>query len=208
MSEPRTVAVSRIIIGTVAEGPGVRSAVWVQGCSIRCPGCFNPHTWPVEGGLAMRVPTLIDRLITDDVEGVTFLGGEPFDQAAALAEVAEAVSATGRSVMTFTGFTLEELRRDLRPGVAALLDSTDLLVDGPYDQTSPDDLRPWVGSTNQRFHFLSPRYEHLSDVLEDLPDRLELRITADGSVSVNGFATQDILRPLLEGIGRRAPGTR
>lgn len=72
------------------------------------------------------------------------------------------------------------------PGVAELLEATDLLVDGPFLVSRPDISRPWVGSTNQGFHFLTPRYS--VDALIDVPDALEVRVSADGVVSINGWA--------------------
>lgn len=149
------------------------------------------------------VKSLIE-MVPRDVDGVTFLGGEPFEQAAGLAAVAEAVQSRGQSVMTFTGYQIEELRSRPDPGVQSLLRSTDLLVDGPYERNSLDPVRPWVGSTNQRFHALTDRY---TDLLNELPlasDSVEVRVTPNGEISVNGWATVDDLEVLLDGLdGRR-----
>lgn len=72
--------VHRFLPFTRAEGPGNRACVWVQGCPIRCPGCFNPGTWPTGGGEEVAVEDLADRILdVKDIEGVTFLGGEPFE---------------------------------------------------------------------------------------------------------------------------------
>src|SRR3954453_9682468 len=169
MSEPATVAepglgaagprpwlrdvavVARIVAGTHAEGPGERTAVWVQGCSVHCPGCFNPHLWAFRGGQGMTATQLTAHVLNSGSSGLTLLGGEPFDQAGPLAEVARGVRASGRTVMTFTGYSLEQLTAAVDGGrgdVAALLGQTDLLVDGPYLKDRPDTARPWVGSTN------------------------------------------------------------
>ena len=75
----------RIVDTTAAEGPGLRCAVWTQGCSVRCPGCFNPQTWTTRGGTLLPWPELVSRVLAiDGIEGVTLLGGEPFDQPAPL----------------------------------------------------------------------------------------------------------------------------
>jgi len=202
---PRTpgdvVLVDRIVDRTAAEGPGFRCAVWTQGCSVRCPGCFNPHLWSARGGTATSVEDVVARVGSADVEGVTFLGGEPFDQAAALARVAARVRAAGRSVMTFTGYTLEQLNQAIGEGrddVAALLADTDLLVDGPLLSDRLDHTRPWVGSTNQQFHFLTHRYATMSGTLSMAHrDRVEIRVNADGGIAVNGWADVDTLDTLL-----------
>jgi anaerobic ribonucleoside-triphosphate reductase activating protein len=198
-----TVRVLRFLPATVAEGPGRRAALWVQGCSIRCPGCFNPHSWPAAGGELISWSELAARVraaaAAHDIEGLTLLGGEPFDQAGPLAAVAEAVRGDGLSVMTFTGHVLEDLRAAGREDWDRLLAATDLLVDGPYLAQRPERRRPWVGSDNQRFWFLTERYAHLAGQLETVPNRLEIRISPSGEVAVNGFAPVAILEDLLTG---------
>ena len=195
------VRVLRFLPATEAEGPGRRAALWVQGCSIRCPGCFNPHSWAFDGGEPVGWPELVEAVRTAAadlaIEGLTLLGGEPFDQAAPLAALAEAVQAEGLSVMTFTGYVLEDLRAAGRDDWDRLLTATDLLVDGPYLAHRPERRRPWVGSDNQRFWFLTDRYAHLSDELDSIPNRLEIRISRSGEVAVNGFATVAALESLL-----------
>lgn len=205
-SDPSGLQVHRLLDWSVAEGPGVRSVVWVQGCSIRCPGCFNPGTWAAAGGRWVSVDAVVSALTArEDIEGVTFLGGEPFDQAGALAAVATQIRRRGLSVMTFSGYRYETLLRSRRREWADLLEHTDLLVDGPFDGTRLDQGRPWVGSTNQCFHFLTDRYLHLAGKLEDISDRIELRVRRDGTVEVNGLASADQLDALLTGLGRRRP---
>ena len=175
-------------------GPGQRIGLWVQGCSIRCRGCFNPGTWSPAGGEVVSVEALAARIVaTEGIEGVTFLGGEPFEQAAALAELGRRVRAAGLSVMTFTGLVREEIEAPGRADWDALLAVTDLLVDGPYVEDLHDLSRPWVGSSNQRFHFLTDRYT-AADL--GIPNRLEIRLTREGAVQVNGMATRDFLAAL------------
>lgn len=203
MTSDPIIRVARSIASTDAEGPGRRFAIWVQGCTLRCKGCFNPHMWSDRGGEPIAASTLAARAQASGVEGVTLLGGEPFEQATALADFARRVQDAGLSVMTFTGYTLEQIHALSGSGPDELLSHTDLLVDGPYDSSRLDTNRPWVGSTNQGFHFLTPRYRHLEDSLTALPDRVEIRIGADGRIGVNGWASEDSLDRLLNGLGRR-----
>jgi anaerobic ribonucleoside-triphosphate reductase activating protein len=197
------VRVLRFLPATVAEGPGRRAALWVQGCSIRCPGCFNPHSWPADGGDPIHWAELAgavrEAAAAHDIEGLTLLGGEPFDQAGPLASLAEAVQADGLSVMTFTGHVLGALQAEGREDWDRLLAATDLLVDGPYIAARPERRRPWVGSDNQRFWFLTDRYAHLAAGLDAVPNRLEIRISRSGEVAVNGFASVAQLEDLLTG---------
>lgn len=204
-----SVAVARLLPVTEAEGPGRRTAVWVQGCSIRCAGCFNPQMWARRGGTDRAVESLAEEILAGaavhDVEGISLLGGEPFEQAAALGRLAHVVRAAGLSVMTFTGYLLDDLRRwsRTRADIAALLAATDLLADGPFLQERPERRRPWVGSTNQGLHALSDRYVEEVDRAAELRDHVEVRIGADGLVSVNGWADAADLDVLLDGLGRR-----
>ncbi len=216
-----TLAWSRFLPSTRAEGPGLRSALWVQGCSIRCPGCFNPHLW-AEGGARtdpaqLVASELVSRSLEAGVEGVTLLGGEPFDQAEALAVVAAAFRAAGLTVMTFSGYTLDALSRwaEDRDDIAALLGATDLLVDGPYLRDRPDRARPWLGSTNQGIRALTPVYATRVAAIEKAvenagggTDSIEIRIGADGRVHVNGWADDAALAALLDDLGPRVDGPR
>ncbi|GAC1464570.1 MAG: 4Fe-4S single cluster domain-containing protein [Chloroflexota bacterium] len=189
----------RFLPHTVAEGPGERACLWVQGCPIHCAGCAVPWTWPEDGGRDVEVEDLARRILDGPrVEGVTFLGGEPFAQAEALAELGRRVRAEGMSVMTFTGFVLERIKRSPRRGWLDLLHTTDLLVDGPFRRSETDLTRPWVGSSNQRYHFLTDRYRSLEPRMRDLPNRLEIRVRPDGHVLVNGIARTDALNDLLD----------
>lgn len=206
MSEPPLVRVARFLDRTTAEGPGERTAIWVQGCTIRCAGCFNPHLFGVRGGVPTPPAELVDRVLATGTTGVTLLGGEPFEQAAGLAAVAAGVRQAGRSVMTFSGYEYAHLRSlaaDGRDDVAALLDATDLLVAGPFRQDVLDHERPWVGSTNQQFIRLSDRIEDAPIDVAVTPDRLEVTVTAAGAVSVNGWADVETLDALLAGLPTR-----
>lgn len=183
MSERLQVAL--IVARTEAEGPGLRYAVWVQGCPLRCPGCCNPEFLPREGG-EPRVPEdLVEEACAAGVEGVSLLGGEPFAQADALARVAEGVRARGLGVMVYSGYTLAELRALPGPGPARLLAATDLLVDGRYDARRRSTSRRFIGSDNQVLHFLSERYRPDDPRLSG-GNTVELRISG-GELLLNGW---------------------
>ena len=195
----------RIVKHTRAEGPGLRSAVWLQGCSIGCPGCFNPSTWSAHGGVEVAPEELANSLLeVEGTEGVTFLGGEPFDQAADVAAVAESVRAAALSVVTFSGHTYEKLMGADRADWLSLLEATDLLIDGPYLEEQHDLSRPWIGSSNQRYRFLTDRYLGLASSLADEPNRLEVRIAPDGTVEANGMLTHQMHQAIdAEALWRR-----
>jgi anaerobic ribonucleoside-triphosphate reductase activating protein len=145
------------------------------------------------------VDDLANQILTGStVEGVTFVGGEPFDQAAALAALGSKLRKGGLSVVTFTGNHLEDIVSLQREDWLALLAVSDILIDGPYRQDLPDLSRPWVGSSNQRYHFLSDRYSNLSARLCTLPNRVEIRLTPDGQILINGMAKISHLLELFD----------
>lgn len=179
------------LMGTVAQstvnGPGCRAVVWVQGCARACGGCFNPASWPFEINQLMAVDELVATILAEPShEGVTFSGGEPFWQAPALAAVARQVKAAGLNVMSFSGFTLEELRSDRAPtGAAELLDQLDLLIDGPYLQTQAiNDPTSPVSSRNQRVRVFNPA---LRDRITWASDQIEVHVLKDGSRIITGY---------------------
>ncbi|MBU5268243.1 4Fe-4S single cluster domain-containing protein [Virgibacillus proomii] len=192
--------IHRYLPCTTVEGPGRRFCLWVQGCSIRCEGCGVPWTWSKQNGKTVTVEELFREIEKsrkeNDIEGVTFLGGEPFDQAEALGKLAAMVKKVGLTVMTFSGYLYEELKN--RTKACDLLAYTDLLIDGPFEKEKLDLSRPWVGSFNQRFHFLTSAYKYLENELVGMGNKIEIRISKNGLVSVNGMATQETLNELFD----------
>jgi anaerobic ribonucleoside-triphosphate reductase activating protein len=144
---------------------------------------------PFEGGNSLPLVVVVDQLLASqcehDVEGITLLGGEPFAHAAGALALAKTAHDLRLNVMIFTGYTIEELRSKQDPAVEALLGETDILVDGPYLREQPETKRRWIGSANQRIHFLSDRCR-ADDPRWKLTNTLEIRLT-DGVVTVNGF---------------------
>ncbi len=144
-----------------ANGPGCRAVIWVQGCSLGCAGCYNPdthlhapkHLVPV-GELAAWASSI------KGIEGLTFSGGEPFEQASAVAEVIRIArkSKPELSVFVFTGYTLEEISSSHDKGVKSLLGMVDMLSAGRYESRKRDSTLLWRGSANQNLLYLTDRY--------------------------------------------------
>lgn len=153
------IKVYKILKKTNVEGPGVRFCIWTQGCSRHCRGCFARDTWDFDKGVDYNIKDLFALIKTQkEIEGVTFLGGEPFEQAKALSKLAKLIKDTGLSVVCFTGYTFEELQTKNDEYTQQLLSNIDLLIDGSFEQENFDLSRPWVGSKNQRYIFLSDFY--------------------------------------------------
>ena len=184
--------VAQIIPSTEAEGPGKRFAIWFQGCPLRCSGCCNPEFLSFRGGEDKSLSDVVKTMTSQDgIEGITLLGGEPFAHAEAAAALAQSAKQHGLSVMVFSGYLLEDLR--LKPdATAALLAQIDILVDGPYERDLPDLKRRWIGSTNQRIHFLTNRYR-ADDPCWNRSNTLEIRVDEE-NISINGF-------PALQAVG-------
>lgn len=191
--------INRFIPYTRVEGPGERACIWVQGCPTRCPGCAVPGTWPKEGGEMVDTDNMAQRILKGPkIEGITFLGGEPFEQAAALAILGKSLQDAGLSVVTFTGYLLQDIINSGRKEWLNLVAVTDLLIDGPYRQDFADLSRPWVGSANQCYHFLTDRYSYLESDLQKIPNRLEIRIHTNGTILINGEGDIKALRNILD----------
>lgn len=186
---------------TEAEGPGKRACVWVQGCPIHCKGCGVPWTWNPNKGTRISVDEVWDKVLESiekyNIEGLTFLGGEPFEQAPALAEIGRRAQEKGLSIMAFSGYYIEHLAEMNKPGWKDLYNVTDLFIDGPFEQDNLDTERPWVGSKNQRFHFLTERYRSLETELAGVPDKLEIYLHKDGTVAANGMVPSEVWNRLF-----------
>lgn len=142
------------------DGPYERFVIWVQGCTIRCPHCCNKHMWKPGYGYLISIETLYNLIKqSKNIEGITLLGGEPFDQAKTVSQLAFKIQSLGLGVVVFTGYTYEYLSEVHEPGYQALLEHTDLLIDGPFDPEYKTELLPWVGSSNQRYIHFSDRYK-------------------------------------------------
>ncbi|HPU01341.1 MAG: anaerobic ribonucleoside-triphosphate reductase activating protein [Firmicutes bacterium] len=142
-----------IVPESIVDGPGIRLAIFFQGCPHRCPGCHNPETHDPAGGMEVEAAELLRRIReARGIDGVTFSGGEPFEQAAALAGLAEEIRRLGLDLVLYSGYTFEALlqKGEKEPHVRRLLEAGRLLVDGPYMEAERDLTLPYRGSRNQR----------------------------------------------------------
>jgi anaerobic ribonucleoside-triphosphate reductase activating protein len=156
---------------SVVDGPGLRTVVFAQGCPRSCPGCHNPASLDPEGGSWRELDELVSDVCSErGIQGVTFSGGEPFMQAQAFAELARRFKDKGLSIVTFSGYTYEELK-DMSAAdeaVAALLHATDILIDGPYRQEERNLSLAFRGSGNQRIIDMAKSRECGELVLSEL----------------------------------------
>lgn len=164
-------------------GPGCRFVIWVQGCSIRCKGCWNQEMWSFEDSIVLSVNELIAKIADENefIEGVTLLGGEPLDQYEEVSELLKECRKNGLTTMLFTGYEMPEIYEN---GMSAILDTTDILITGRYEEDKRTINRQWIGSTNQQIHFLS---EHYKDYQIDNGNYVELTLNVNGQCTILGF---------------------
>ena len=150
----------------INNGPGFRVTIWVSGCNHMCPGCQNKHTWNYGQGheLSDIVPytniTYKDRILNlisdDNIDGVTFSGGDPLDQSTSgLQELSDFMSIIRKrypkkTIWLYTGFHFEDLLVFHLDVYKEILSNCDVIVDGPYIQQRRNITIPFRGSTNQR----------------------------------------------------------
>jgi len=167
-------------------GPGNRAVIWVHGCPRNCPGCIAESFRKGEGR-ECSPEEMAEWILSQNAEGLTLSGGEPFLQAGPLAETLRLVrEKRDLGVIVYTGYTLEELQAasEEDPGVRDLLGFTDLLIDGPYVREK-DVNQPYVGSSNQRLLLLTGRYAGEMDYYTSAEGRkVEIRLSEERTLLV------------------------
>ena len=146
----------------IANGPGVRTTLFVSGCRLGCPGCFNAETWDFNAGQPFDdevASQIITSLEPEYITGLTILGGEPMEpeNQEGLVEFLESVRekfGAKKSIWLFSGHTWEQLTRGgawhLGETTDRILEVLDVLVDGPFVQDLYDITLRFRGSSNQR----------------------------------------------------------
>ena len=141
---------SGIVSDSIVDGPGIRTTIFSQGCPHHCPGCHNPETWEFGCGTPMEEERLVEIVKSNPLcRGVTFSGGEPFAQAEGFAKLARLLKREGYEVASYSGYTFEALLRGT-PAQRALLETIDILIDGPFLLAEKSLEVPFRGSRNQR----------------------------------------------------------
>ena len=142
-----------IIKESIVDGPGIRMVLFAQGCRHHCPGCHNPETHDFSGGTRYTIEEILAMVRKNPLlDGLTFSGGDPLEQAEAFAALAVEAKKLGLNIMTYTGYTLEYIQQNAsqHPGWAELLWNTDILVDGRFELQKRNLLLKFRGSENQR----------------------------------------------------------
>lgn len=148
----------------IANGPGVRVSLYVSGCPHRCKGCFNPETWDYNAGKPFtekEIQKIIDSLKPEYISGLSLLGGEPLAEQNRK-EVTLLVQRVkelfpDKTIWCWTGFLYEDLlsKRIEDENLSYLLDTLNVLIDGPFIESQKDLSLRYCGSKNQKVYFLN-----------------------------------------------------
>jgi anaerobic ribonucleoside-triphosphate reductase activating protein len=170
---------------STVNGPGQRAVIWVQGCSLRCPECWNPQTHNLRQGFQCEVPEIIEWFATlsreNPVEGITISGGEPMEQGPAVLELLRRLKAAHPtlSLGLFSGYSEGELSGGVW---IAIRDHLDFAVLGRYSPRRPS-TSAMISSTNQALHLYTSRYS-MADFAEQ---SVEVHINDAGLTQITGF---------------------
>ncbi len=145
----------RLYHNSTVDGFGRRSVVQVAGCSIFCAGCYIPETHLRANGKLVSIDEIVSEIDEQRAahDGVTILGGEPFDQMTSLETLVARLKAKSYHITIYTGYTLENLLAREQESVQQILAKTDLLIDGAFDRSLTKNAGEYRGSSNQRLIF-------------------------------------------------------
>lgn len=192
--------VAGVILGSHVNGPGRRAAVWVQGCTIRCPCCCNPELQPHEARHLVDpvrfAEALIEAINENGLDGLTISGGEPFQQASALSELTRNVKKAGISIVCFTGYRKDDILYSRNASVRNLLNDIDLLIAGPYLDKIKG-IRSWCDCPDKDLILLTSRYSREDFTFGDN----EEAVLSEGSYQISGFMGQYEKRQLQRILG-------
>lgn len=149
----KNIRLSGIAYESLVNGPGMRRVFFSQGCKHNCKGCFNPETHDFNGGEEKNMDELIKDVLEEPfLKGVTFSGGDPFEQADEFAYMAKKFKENGLNVWSYTGYTYEYIleHKDEHKGWSELIKYLDVLVDGKFEEDKKEEGLKFKGSSNQR----------------------------------------------------------
>lgn len=190
-------ALSRVHFPVTTLGPGRRLGIWLQGCSIRCPGCISSDTW-AKRTPDVEVSNLLEQLDCwlQECEGVTISGGEPFEQADALEQLLYGIrERTAVSVLVYSGLPLEELRQH----TVVMRGLVDCLVSDPFD-VNMKQSKYLRGSDNQRMTCMTPLGQRVFGSLDreqaDTDRQLDVMFDDNGEVWLVGVPSRGDMQRL------------
>ena len=145
------IKIAGIVEESIVDGPGIRFVIFTQGCPHKCVECHNPQTHDFNMGRYENIDKLAKKIDENPLlSGITLSGGEPFLQPLELVKLIEKIKNKNLNVITYTGFTYEQLIQSKNKNVLELLNKTDILIDGKFILELKDENLMFRGSSNQR----------------------------------------------------------
>jgi anaerobic ribonucleoside-triphosphate reductase activating protein len=189
--------IGRLLPYSQVNGPGSRFVIWLQGCDRRCPGCVNRELWSHAPNQLLSVKNLYEQIMTTPgIEGVTYSGGEPFQQAEGLYALSVLLKEAGLTILSYSGYTYQELLTSPNQHVSALLSTLGMLIDGPFVQAQAAALL-WRGSKNQQVRFLSERYKDYETLVHRTAQDMEFVLNENG-LGLTGNFDENLLQKITD----------
>lgn len=170
MSQDKKIRLAAILPESLVNGPGIRRVLFAQGCPHNCKGCFSPHTHSYTDGALIDMDEIIKDIRKNPLlRGVTFSGGDPWEQADKFLYIAKAVKEMGLNIWCYTGYTFEYILENQyrRKGWSELLNHIDVLVDGKFEEEKMNPKLKYRGSSNQRIIDIRESLIQLKEVAVD-----------------------------------------
>lgn len=148
-----TMKIAGVIKESIVDGPGIRYVIFTQGCPHNCKGCHNPETHDFSGGKLVSIDKMVEEINSNPLlKGVTISGGEPFIQAKNVSNLISKLNRDKLDVIVYSGYTYEDLleKSNESNGFMELIKSSDILIDGKFDEDLKSQMLKFRGSTNQR----------------------------------------------------------
>lgn len=141
--------------------------------------------WDKNGGTLYDVDVIKNLIYEnkDDIEGITFLGGEPLEQIEAVTYLSEKIQEMGLTVVIFTGYDYSKISQ--KDDIKELVKHVDILIDGKFEEDKQDFSRPWIGSSNQKYYFFTDKYDE--SIIDKYKNKFEVRIDKNNHISINGM---------------------
>lgn len=187
----RTLNIAEMVHGSEIYGPGKRTVMWVQGCTLACKGCWNQDLWPKEGGTEYKVSELLARVLANEDDGVTLMGGEPLQQSQSVLRFIDLTSKNGISMMLYSGFEEQEMDSVQQECV----DRSDIVILGRYVQGLRNTSLRWRGSSNQIVRYPTGNLD--KEYFEEAND-VEIHMDETGKIKVLGYPNKELVEFLLD----------
>ena len=144
--------VAGFLDNSLVNGEGLRSVLFVSGCRHNCPGCHNISMQDFDYGDKVSLAEILNRIKSNIplIKGVTFSGGDPFEQAEGLSWLASEIKAMGLNIWCYSGYTYDEIIKSKDKYKLGLLSNIDVLVDGRYEENLKKGSLKYTGSSNQK----------------------------------------------------------